>query len=249
MDIEVKIVALKIIWINKLMANDFHAWKAIPNFLFDKIGIRSVFHYNFKPSKNISQKISSYPQFYQELVSFWESVSEKQPSYISEIVGQCIWNNTYILKQGSTIFYIRLYKRGIMIINDLIDTEGNLMDWVLAKRKFELADRDMMRWLSIVQAILSTWKKQISNYGKRINEKTLADIVIPNMKVKEVYAKLLRSRVQKSTSQKAIEKLLANDDINWQEVYMIPRKVSISSSLRIFQYKILNRYSTTARRI
>ena len=33
-----------------------------------------------------------------------------------------------------------------MIINDLIDTEGNLMDWVSAKRKFEIADQDMMRW-------------------------------------------------------------------------------------------------------
>ena len=231
MDIEVKIVALKIIWINKLMANDFHAWKAIPNFLFDKIGIRSVFHYNFKPSKNTSQKISLFLQFYQELVSFWESVSEKQPLCISEIVGQCIWNNTYMLKEGSTIFYTCLYKGSIMTINDLIDTEGNLMDSVSAKLKFELADQDMMRWLSIVQAIPSTWKKQIINYGKRINEKTLADIIIPNMKVKEVYAKLLRPLVQKPTSQKTIEKLLANDDINWQEVYMIPHKVSISSSV------------------
>ena len=34
-----------------------------------------------------------------------ESVSGKLPSCISEIVGQCIWNNTYIIKQGSTIFY------------------------------------------------------------------------------------------------------------------------------------------------
>ena len=33
-DIEAKIVALKITWINKLMANDFHVWKAISNFLF-----------------------------------------------------------------------------------------------------------------------------------------------------------------------------------------------------------------------
>ena len=194
-DTEVKIVALKIIWINKLMANDFHAWKAIPNFVFDKIGIRSVFHYNFKSLKNTSQKISLLPQFYQELVSFWESVSGKQPSCISEFVGQCIWNNTYIIKQGSTIFYTRLYKSGIMIINDLIDTEGNLTDWVSAKLKFELADQDMMRWLSIVQAIPSTWKKQISNYGRRFNEKILANIVIPNMKVKEVYAKLLRPLV------------------------------------------------------
>ena len=58
-----------------------------------------------------------------------------------------------------------------MIINDLIDTEGNLMDCVSAKFKFELTDQDMMRWLRVVQAIPSTWKKQISNYGKRINEK------------------------------------------------------------------------------
>ena len=71
-------------------------------------------------------------------------------------------------------------------------------------------------------------------------KKTLANIVLPNIKFKEVYAKLLRPLVQKLTSQKTIEKLLANDDINWQEVYMIPRKVSISSSFRIFQYKILN---------
>ena len=41
-DIEVKIVSLKIIWISKFMANDVHAWKAIPSFLFDKIGIRCV---------------------------------------------------------------------------------------------------------------------------------------------------------------------------------------------------------------
>ena len=55
-DIEAKTVALKMTWINKLMTNDFRAWKAIPHFLFDKTGIRSVFHYNFKPSKNTSQK-------------------------------------------------------------------------------------------------------------------------------------------------------------------------------------------------
>ena len=63
---------------------------------------------------------------------------------------------------------------------------------------------------------------------------------MPNMKVKKVYAKLPRPLVQKPTSQKSIEKLLGNDDINWQEVHMILCKVSISSSIRIFQYKILN---------
>ena len=155
------------------MANDFHSWKAIPNFVFDKIGIRSVFHYNFKPWKNTSQKISLLPQFYQELVSFWESVGGKQPSCISEIVGQCIWNNTYIIKQGSTIFYTRLYKSGIMIINEIIDTRGNLKDWVSAKRKCELADQDMMRWLSIVQAILPHGKSRLAIMAEESMKKSL----------------------------------------------------------------------------
>ena len=128
MDIKVKIMAIKIIWVNKLMANDFQTLKAIPNFPFDKISIRSAFHYNFKPSKNTSQKNSLLLQFCQELVSFWESVSEKQPSCISEIVGQCVWKKTDILKLGSTLFYTRFYKSSIIIINDLIDSERNLMD-------------------------------------------------------------------------------------------------------------------------
>ena len=50
-------------------------------------------------------------------------------------------NNTYILKQGGTIFYTRLYKSGIMIIDEFIDTEGNLMDWVSAKLKLRLLIR------------------------------------------------------------------------------------------------------------
>ena len=85
-----------------------------------------------------------------------------------------------------------------MIINDVIDTEGNLIDWISAKLKFEPADQDMMRRLTIVQAIPSTWKKQISNYGKRTNEKTSANIVIPNMKVKEVSAKATSAKTNVS---------------------------------------------------
>ena len=93
--------------------------------------------------------------------------------------------------------------------------EGNLMDWSSAKLKFELADQDMMRWLSIVQAIPSTRKKQISNYGKKNQCKNRANIVIPNLRVKEVYAKLLRPLLQKPSSPKTIEKLVGNDNINW----------------------------------
>ena len=66
-DTEVKIVALKIIWINKLMANDFHAWKAIPNFLFDKIGIRSVFHIILNLRRILHKKLVYFHNFIKNL--------------------------------------------------------------------------------------------------------------------------------------------------------------------------------------
>ena len=61
-----------------------------------------------------------------------------------------------------------------------------------------------------------------------------------NMTVKSVYNILLRSVKTCPTSQKSIESLLNNYSINWPEVYMIPHKVTIETSLRVFQYKLLN---------
>ena len=60
------------------------------------------------------------------------------------------------------------------------------------------------------------------------------------MTVKEVYNKLLNKIRKPPTVQKTIEAVLHTTDINWPKVYMIPQKVTIDTTLRIFQFKILN---------
>ena len=46
-DVEKKIVALKIKWGIRLFDENFHPWKIIPNFLFSNIGGKEVlFHHN-----------------------------------------------------------------------------------------------------------------------------------------------------------------------------------------------------------
>ena len=45
---------------------------------------------------------------------------------------------------------------------------------------------------------------------------------------------------EKSTSQSYYEKLLETKNLNWKEIYILPRKVSVHTNLCIFQYKILN---------
>ena len=57
-DIKTKITALKVIWVNRLLDNNFHPWKIIPNYLFSNIGgIKLIFHLNLHVSKQCLTKI------------------------------------------------------------------------------------------------------------------------------------------------------------------------------------------------
>ena len=48
-DIENKIVSLKIKWVTKLLDSNFHPWKIIPNLLFSDLGgTRALFHQNLQ---------------------------------------------------------------------------------------------------------------------------------------------------------------------------------------------------------
>ena len=64
--------------------------------------------------------------------------------------------------------------------------------------------------------------------------------MIPDMSVKAAYNSLVKSLKKPPTSKKTLEKSLDISNIDWPTIYMISKKVTIESSLRIFQYKILN---------
>ena len=44
----------------------------------------------------------------------------------------------------------------------------------------------------------------------------------------------------KPTSQIYFENLFREQDLNWKEIYLLPRKVSLDCYVRSFQYKVLN---------
>ena len=55
-----------------------------------------------------------------------------------------------------------------------------------------------------------------------------------------MYSNILKSLIKTPTSQIFFEKLLNLSGINWAIIYMIPQKVMIESSFRVFQYQLLN---------
>ena len=130
----------------------------------------------------------------------------------------------------------------------MLDSSGHFMKWALAKHKFDLDEQDAMLWLSVFESISSQWKRKVKNHNMKIIDDVSA---FPSLKmtVKSAYNIILRSVKTCPTSQKPIEILLNKHSINWPEVYIIPQKVTIETSLRDFQCKLLNNIIYLNRRI
>ena len=151
--------ALKFIWIKKLLDDNFHPWKSIANHLYQSLGGISVFHCNLLLSASCSAAISGLPISYQELIQLWRKICDTELTQPSEILGQSIWNNRFILCQRYPIFYNELYSKGIRTVYDLMCQDHKFLDWHAAQQKYGLAGKDVMKWFGIIKAIPSTWKK------------------------------------------------------------------------------------------
>ena len=123
---------------------------------------------------------------------------------------------------------------------DIVDEQEKFLTWCLAKEKYRLQNQHFLSWSSVIETIPQKWKQQIRRGEHIMPSDPLQNKVIPIMAVKEVYNKLLNKIKKPPTAQKTIEAVLYTTDINWPKVYMIPQRVTIDTTLRIFQFKILN---------
>ena len=80
-DIDTKILSLKVKWVSRVLDDNFHPWKLIPNLLFSKVGgNKTIFHFNLQLSEACLAKIKKFPLFYQHLVQIWAKVSKRDPN-------------------------------------------------------------------------------------------------------------------------------------------------------------------------
>ena len=57
---------------------------------------------------------------------------------------------------------------------------------------------------------------------------------------KELYSLSIFLKTEIPSSQKYFIRLFPSLQCNWKDIYLLPRKVTIDTKLRIFQYKLLN---------
>ena len=105
------------------------------------------------------------------------------------------------------------------------------------------------QWAQLKHAISPRWKKIIFDYSN-IKENNVFQnhhviteariLPLNKLSSKEIYSILIRNIVIKPPLNIYFERLFENTTIDWNKTYLSPRLATIDTTLRSFQYKILN---------
>ena len=92
----VKVHALQLSWVNRLISSTTEHWAQIPKFYFKTDNLKTFFT---TKQKDIS-KISKVPLFYKDIHNIWMKIYSVTPNSIKDVQREKIWNNKYITAEG-----------------------------------------------------------------------------------------------------------------------------------------------------
>ena len=246
-DISSKIVSLQCSWIKRLYDDSFHSWKVIPLYLIKKqLGEHFKFHSNLKV-KNANLK--RFPQYYKEIISNWSKYLSFPPSIPSTIASQIVWYNKYILIDNDSIYIPSLSKKQINYVGQFFENDGKTKMWEKLRTEYNLPSSKKFVWMQIINALPKSWKETFLTNEGNLNNLVIHDhhllkknqiYSLNKLNSKELYNIQIASNDVKPTSQLHYEQVFQSSNLEWKEIYLLPRLVTLDSNLRIFQYKLLN---------
>ena len=217
--------------------------KVIPLFY-----IKKTFGNNFKCYSNLDYKLRNkvlLPKFYRKILSSWMINFTTPPELPSSILNQFLWYNKYVRINKITVYVKRFSEHNL---NFMIDSE-KFRSWHIFKTEYNLNHKFHFQWLEVTDSIPKAWKnivqKNINNNGPitikdhHIMRRTRI-FSINKLTVRKLYSTLMSNIENKPTSQIYFQKMFLSKPIKWDEINLLPRRVTYNTCLRCVQFKILN---------
>ena len=170
------------------MANTIHRKLFQKGYLLQLV-VTPFFHFNLKLSESCLCIIAeTFPNFYKQPVDLWIRVSYQEPSNITEICNQALWNNLFIAPQGKPLFDSFFCCKKYAKVIDLLSDSGSFLPWHMVKVKYQLNDTHILSWLGLINSILLAWKTKVKYHfsdSKHIGTDSMRrNTVWPNLSVK-----------------------------------------------------------------
>ena len=134
---------------------------------------------------------------------------------MSEILSQSLWNNKFILCKDKPIFYRQFSDRWINTISDLITEDREFLRWSQVRDKYQLSNKNVMKWLGLIESIPRDWKSFIKYNSNDFNltysisnDMRVLDKTIP---LQAITSKTIYTLLTKPLTEKPLLKSLPGD--------------------------------------
>ena len=243
-DIDCKIDALHLSWVKRLFDGNDHQWKYIPKALLQTFD-DGIFFPSFSP-KPLNNAL---PKFYKNILNKWAGCSTK-PNFTECIYTQPLWNNAHFKIAGTTVDWRDFSSKGIKYLYQLINANNRFKSWINFQAEFGLSSIKYFKYIQLIDSIPFFFREII--YANEESFQPVATrgcgmwhnsrfIPINRLISSEIYWILVRKRNHEPTAKmKHIENFPNLANFIWSNIYMLPRKITQDSYLRVFQYKIPN---------
>ena len=246
-DIELKIISVKCSWICRLYNEVDHDWKIIPlNYTPNTLGKNFTFHSNLSiPNKTLIPL----PPFYKDIIKYWCFSFFCSANVPSSISSQCFWYNSCLKIDKKPFFYKEFSNKNINYVSNLFSNFGEIKSWEKVMDEFNLDKKFYFKWYQIIHTIPLSWKLTLLNdNGNCQNLEYLSHHLIKNNQIlaleklipKELYSLSIFLKTEIPTSQKYFIRPFPNLECDWKDICLLPHKVTIDTTLLIFQYKLLS---------
>ena len=117
------------------------------------------------------------------------------------------------------------------------------------KTKFDFIENEKFLIGQITHALHSSWKEIAQNYTESINNLVIQDhhlikkheiFSLNKLNSATLYEIFIDVSKIKPTSQTYFENLIPNFKPDWKDIYLLLRRVTLDTNLRMFQYELLN---------
>lgn len=190
--------------------------------------------------------------YLKEMLMIWAPFNYTDPTSVNDILAQKLWYNSHIKIRTKWLFYVTLYENGITKIIDLFDLDtGRFYDYEQFCLEYGNNLVDYLTYYGIISAIPTEWRNILKkNLPSPLSEKWLDQFNLLCSKGKPIKVIYSHFRDSKAKDNSTLILLWQNDlrtnidKKKFGKLFINLKKITTSTKLRYFQYKILVRALT-----
>jgi len=246
-DVGLMFKAMCLAWIPRLLKNANWNWNSLPKFFLRRqSGLKFILRCNYVIFLN-----SKLPTFYKDMLSFFDDLKTLYNYNLGQIV---LFNNREI--HGKPFFIQAWFSKGIILIGDLLDKQGQLLSYQAFKTKYK-CKINFLNYYHVRSAIpdsllAKTKNNNLEPFSKSIflQNHSIFDldsstkVNFETAKVKDFYWFYCWNKKVNNdphTGPNKWSKCMPICAKQWEQNFILTKQVSRENKLRGFHFKFLHR--------